>query len=304
VSERRFARETAAVEQVVGEGGLPKVVMRSADAASAQVHLHGGHVISWRPVPSFDERLFVSARAKFADGTPIRGGIPIIFPQFGAEGTLPRHGFARKVRWRLGAVETESDGDVVASFLLSDSDETRAIWPAAFLATLTIRVGGSRLGVALSIDNTGATPLSFTAALHTYLRVTDVSAVSIVGLHGCRFRENGEAGAAPRFDENETLRVTDAIDRVYFGAPPHVIVREPTRQVAIDTVAFPDVVVWNPGASGEPKFELAPGEYRQMVCVEAAVIGTPMTLGPGRRWSGSQTLVAQPRGKSDAPGEV
>ena len=74
----------------------------------------------------------------------------------------------------LGEIDTEADGDVVASFLLPDSPETRAVWPVAFLATLTIRVGGARLGVTLSVDNTGSDSLSFTAAVHTYLRVSDV----------------------------------------------------------------------------------------------------------------------------------
>lgn len=288
----------------MGEGGLPKVVMRSADGAHAQIHLHGAHAISWRPAPGVDERLFLSARAEFADGASIRGGIPIIFPQFATEGPLPRHGFARTMRWRLGDVVTESDGEVAVSFLLSDSPETREIWPVSFLATLTVRVGGARLAVTLSVDNTGADSLSFTAALHTYLRVTDVSSARIVGLHGCRFRENGRT-ATLQFDESETLRIVDAIDRVYFGAPRHLVVREPTRQLTVETTAFPDVVVWNPGPdAAERTFGLAAGEHRQMLCVEAAVIETPITIGPGRRWSGSQALVAQPREQADASREA
>ena len=69
------------------------------------VYLHGAHVTSWKPARDHDERLFLSERSEFRAGTAIRGGIPVIFPQFAAEGPLPRHGFARTSEWTL------DDGD-------------------------------------------------------------------------------------------------------------------------------------------------------------------------------------------------
>lgn len=44
-------------------------------------------------------RLFTSPRAVFRSGQAIRGGIPVIFPQFGACGPGLRHGFARLLEW-------------------------------------------------------------------------------------------------------------------------------------------------------------------------------------------------------------
>jgi D-hexose-6-phosphate mutarotase len=39
-----------------------------------------------------NEILFMSSQANYAK---IRGGVPVVFPQFGP-GTLPQHGFARE----------------------------------------------------------------------------------------------------------------------------------------------------------------------------------------------------------------
>ncbi len=52
-------------------------------------------------------------------------------------------------------------------------------------------------------------------------------------------------------------------------------------------------MVWNPGAAKcATMADLEPEDYLRFVCVEAATVGAPVTLGPGERWQGSQTLVA------------
>ena len=294
------AGEDASARTVPGEGGLPKVVLQSAGGATAEVYLHGAHLTSWRasPTPGDGERIFLSARSEFRDGVAIRGGVPVIFPQFATEGPLPRHGFARTLPWTLTRAERLAGGDATATFELRDSPATRAIWPHAFLASLTVRVGGERLGVTLSVDNAGEDPFSFTCALHTYLRVHDVSRVELVGLHGARFRESGTPTLL-RSDHAETLEVGAGgeIDRVYVAAPPKLTLREPSpaRGLGIESSGFEDVVVWNPGAERAAALaDMEPGGERSMLCVEAAVVQQPVILDAGRRWSGSQILLAHP----------
>jgi glucose-6-phosphate 1-epimerase len=279
----------------VGAGGLSLVPLRAADGAAADVYLHGAHVTSWRPVPGDDERLFLSARSEFRRGAAIRGGIPVIFPQFAAEGPLPRHGFARTATWSLDDVREDDDGAVVATLSLRDTAETRAIWDARFHATLDIRVGGHALTVALGAENTGPSPLSFTGALHTYLRVHDVARAEVVGLAGAQYRDSAERTTL-RTEDAPVLRVTGELDRVYVGAPATLIVREPGRALSVSTRGFPDVVLWNPGRKRAADLpDMQPGGERAMLCVEAAVVQTPVTLAPGARWDGSQTLDAAVR---------
>lgn len=87
------------------------------------IHLHGATVTNWKP---FDrDVLFLSERARFEAGIPIRGGVPLVFPWFGPdpEGRgRPAHGFARIRSWKL----VDHDGDRVVLELIDD-DGTRAL---------------------------------------------------------------------------------------------------------------------------------------------------------------------------------
>jgi len=278
---------------------MPVVTLRASDGAAADVYLHGAHVTSWRPAPDDEERLFLSARSEFRPGAAIRGGIPVIFPQFAAEGPLPRHGFARTANWRLESTDVTDGGDAVATLALSDTPETHAIWSAEFNATLVVRVGGPRLIVALAVENVGAAPFSFTCALHTYLRVRDIGHVEIVGLRGTRYRDLDDS-ATLRTDDAASLRIGGALDRVYVDAPRALVLREPQRSLGIEMRDFPDVVLWNPGgarASALPDME--PDGHRAMLCVEAAAVQAPVTLATGGRWHGTQTLDTSVRAAAD-----
>jgi glucose-6-phosphate 1-epimerase len=217
--------------------------------------------------------------------------VPVIFPQFALEGPLPRHGFARMSRWTLASIEQAVDGSALASLELRDTPTTRSIWPASFLATLSVRVGGDRIDIGLAVRNTGTQPFSFTAALHSYLRVHDVGGVELVGLHGARYRESS-APTVLRTDEARTLRPTGEVDRVYVDAPARLTLKEPGRALDIAASGFPDVVVWNPGAAAAKLKDMEPGGERRMLCVEAAAVQTPVVLAAAQRWRGEQRLVA------------
>ena len=281
-------------EDAPGAAQSRVVSVRAQDGASAEVHRNGAHVTSWRPAPGADERLFLSAKSSLADGASIRGGIPVIFPQFSLEGPLPRHGFARNSLWTHDGTQ-HVDGGVVVSFSLADSPATHAIWPFSFHATLTARVAGQQLATTLRIENTGREALRFAAALHTYLQVDDVRQAEIIGLSGSRYR----VSSAPRVlvnDSEDVLRIRGEVDRVYVSASVHIFVRVPHRQLVVATANFPDVVIWNPGADkAEALPDMEAGGERRMLCVEAAVVQHPVTLGAGQAWWGSQTLIAQPR---------
>ena len=273
-----------------GAGGLPLVSLRAADGAAGEVYLHGAHVTSWRPAPDDEERLFLSARSEFRADAAIRGGIPVIFPQFSEEGPLPRHGFARTAEWRLERVSRTEQGDAIATLTLTDSAETHAVWSAEFRATLSVRVGGPSLVTTLEVENIGASPFSFTCALHTYLRVHDVAQVEVRGLQGSRYRDAADRTRL-RLDDDPVLRITGELDRVYVGAPPDVVVREPRRALRVSAREFPDLVLWNPGRKRAAALaDMEPDGERAMLCVEAAVVQSPIALATGGRWRGSQTL--------------
>ena len=269
----------------------PVITLRADDGAVAEIYRHGAHVTSWRPAGDGEERLYLSGRSGFEGSAAIRGGVPVVFPQFALEGPLPRHGFARTMAWALGGIAREADGAAEAELVLRDSAVTRALWDARFKAVLAVTVIARQLSIALQVENTGESPFSFTAALHTYLRVRDVAQAEIVGLRGASYRVSGDRTLAK--DDADRLLVCEYVDRVYVGAPPSLELREPHRSMIVASEGFPDAVVWNPGAERAAAIDdLDPGGERQFVCIEAAAVQTPVTLGAGQRWAGTQTLTA------------
>src|SRR5438270_10896601 len=79
---------------------MEKLEVGANDGARVEVYTHGAHLTSWKPA-SGEERLFLSSRSSFTPDSAIRGGVPVIFPQFSAMGPLPKHGFARVSEWEL-----------------------------------------------------------------------------------------------------------------------------------------------------------------------------------------------------------
>lgn len=279
-------------EATTGKGDLPKVILQSADGATADICTQGATITSWRPATDGAERLFLSGRSEFREGAAIRGGIPVIFPQFAMEGSLPRHGLVRSRAWTVARVERDDAGNALTSLVFEDTAETRAIWPASFRTSLSARVGGASLEITLTVENTGEDSFAFAAALHTYLRVADVRTAEIHGLNGARYRVSGDTRTL-QVEQTNVIQVTDEIDRVYVNAPPSVLLREQSRAMQIESSGFPDIVLWNPGAERASALEdMEPGGERYMLCVEAAAVQSPIELDAGRTWSGAQTLVA------------
>jgi glucose-6-phosphate 1-epimerase len=270
---------------------MEKAEVRASDGAAVELYTHGAHVTSWKPA-SGEERLYLSERSAFAPGVAIRGGVPVIFPQFAGMGPLPKHGFARVSEWDLIRAGRTSRGKGEAQLRLTTSDQTRAIWDHAFTADFVVAVEAMSLTLALSVVNDDTHPLQFTAALHTYLLVDDLRETQVTGLQGTRFRDSA-AGGTERQQEPETLQMRGELDRIYLGVADPLEVRDDVRRTRVAMTGFSDVVVWNPGAErGAALPDLAPGGWLRMLCIEAAQIGAPVILEPGERWTGQQMLTA------------
>ena len=277
-----------AVESIAFHGA-PALRLATADGSSAIVMLHGAQVVSWIPAGG-EERLYLSERARYGADTSIRGGVPVIFPQFSDFGPLPRHGFARICEWAIAETRHGTDF-AVATLRLADSGLTRATWPHPFAAELTVAVGAERMDIELEVENPGRGPFRFTCALHTYLRVAEVETVRLEGLRGKRFRD--QVGGREGLDRADWLDVSEEIDRIYFGVADSLLLREPKRTLRIQSESLPDVVVWNPWEEKCARLPDMPRDgFRRMLCVEAAAIERPVTLAPGESWWGRQALIA------------
>jgi len=273
-------------ELKAGTGDLPKLVFVTDDGAQAEVYLHGGHVASWKPANG-EERLFLSNTSEFRSGVAIRGGVPVCFPQFAGFGPLLKHGFVRTLPWSI-----RHGGANSIALQLSESAATLKLWPHAFTAVLTVSIGAQSLLLEFEVTNTGDAPFEFTGALHTYFLVGDVRSTVIEGLSGRRYADRSGGGFVESVQSEGPIAFEGEVDRVYYSAPERVIIRETDRTTTVMSRGFPDVVVWNPGPiMGAKMADLELDGYRRMVCVEAAVVGKPITVEPQATWRGSQIVM-------------
>jgi glucose-6-phosphate 1-epimerase len=212
--------------------------------------------------------------------------VPIIFPWFGphaTDRTKPMHGFARAKPWQLKAAEPDPDGTVEVELALDDDEATLALWPHPFRARYRVRVGDA-LTLSLEVLNTSSASFTFEAALHTYLAVGDIHLVTIAGLEGTAYIDKVDAMSRKRHG-NEPLRLTGETDRVFLGTRARCVIddRALGRRLAIDKTGSASTVVWNPwSAKAAELADLAPEDWRRMVCVETAnAADDAVTLSPG-----------------------
>ena len=268
---------------------LPNVALCGPDGAQATVLLQGTHLLSWKPAGA-GEQLYLSPASALAAGSPVRGGVPVVFPQFAKLGPLGQHGFARTLPWQMDHANSDAATAVLS---LRDDATTRDLWPHKFTLSLRIKIMGRELLMELSCLNTGTTAFDFTSALHTYLALTDIDQAKVFGLEGLPYTD--AVDQQEKIQSEALFATTDQLNRVYRQCQPDLLLHEQqgeaVRQIAIRQQGFSDVVVWNPGqALCATLPDMAPQGYRNMLCIEAAQLSQPVHLGPGQRWIGSQSL--------------
>jgi glucose-6-phosphate 1-epimerase len=277
------------LESLGGEA-VPVLVIAARDGARLAFSPQGGTICQWWGADGA-ERLYLSPTNPWAATDAIRGGVPVIFPQFAARGPLPKHGFARAALWSMtGQGMDEADGCGWVTLTFSDSPETRAVWPHRFRLELTARFDADHLSIRLDVTNAGEKAFAFTTALHSYLRADVTDRVS--GLAGLELIDSA--------DGDRRLRAGDApipldapIDRIFLNVERPITLERAASVLRIEQSGFCDAVVWKPAAADRLP-ALPPDDHSRFVCVEAAAVGAPLSLAPNQRWSGTQTLRALP----------
>ena len=277
--------------------GLPTVRIRNPFGV-AEITLYGAHVLNWTPTGQAKPVIWLSDKAVFAPGKPIRGGIPVCWPWFGACSFNPKnpaHGFARISFWNVHSVSYLADGRTAIEFVLRDSDKTREWWPNAFQAALTVVVGWS-LEVSLKVTNTGDAPWTYTGALHTYFGTGDITRTTLYGLEGTDYLDT-VGGSHREMVQDGPVTFTSETDRIYRNTAAMVTAddRELDRQITIVKDGSISTVVWNPWIDKSIKMvDFGDDEYKTMFCVEAVnTLDDEITLDPGASHTLSQTICVE-----------
>lgn len=264
----------------------PGPIVAEAPGVRISARARGAHLMSW--TTHGVQRLWMSPLSDPGQPDALRGGVPVLFPQFAAFGDLPKHGFARTSDWREVPAPT-TPGRAALAFELADSEATRALWPPAFHARLDISASPQDLVMVMTIANRGHDVARFTGGLHTYLAVSDPGA-TITGLEGCRAWD-GVSTRSPHFSEEITgpLRALDTQDRVMTGAVAPVVLHDAVLgEVHVAAQGFSNRVVWNPGP-GHALPDVAAGDEAHFVCIEPTAV-VPVILVPGGVWEARQHL--------------
>lgn len=264
--------------------------MRGVEARPGDGHYgildHGAHAWSYQPAGQAPV-LWQSAKSWFADGQPIRGGVPVCFPWFGpgASGDKqPGHGFARLHTWHLSDIKDtiDRDGRLLVEYQIDEAmTGAQEHFPHPYSATFRAKFTPEYLGLTMLVHNPGDEPFTFESALHTYLVVGDVREVALSGLDGATYLDKVAGGSAVQAG---AVTITGETDRVYTSTAD-VVLDDPVlgRKLVISKYGSANTVVWNPWvakAAAMPDF--GDDEWIGMICIEAAnAFDDAITLRPG-----------------------
>lgn len=188
---------------------------------------------------------------------------------------------------------SDSSGKSFVDLLLKPSEDDLKIWPHSFEFRLRVSLSAEGYLTLISrVRNVNCKPFNFSMAYHTYFSISDISEVRIEGLETLDYLDN--LYEKKRFTEQgDALTFESEVDRVYLGSTDTIAIfdHERKRTFIIQREGLPDVVVWNPWEKKSKSIpDFGDEEYRQMLCVDGAVIEKPITLKPGEEWTGRLEL--------------
>ncbi|QIP58119.1 D-hexose-6-phosphate mutarotase [Hafnia alvei] len=263
---------------------LPVVVVNHPKVRAA-VTLQGAHLLSWQPSGE-KPVLWLSSETAFKNGVAIRGGIPICWPWFGPAGQ-PAHGFARNLPWTLTAHDEDESG-VILTFTLEQSAESKKHWPHDFCL-----IARFKLGEVCEMELESHGEYEYTAALHTYFNIGDITQIDVSGL-GSPYIDKVNPGTG---EQQGNLTFATRTDRIYTKPEPFSVITDKALQRVIEVHHHnnTDVVAWNPWSELSVSMADMPNDgYKTMVCVETAHVTSPMKASANTPSRLSVTLRARP----------
>ncbi len=240
----------------------------------------GGLISGWR---CGGRELVYLDLERFRDpALSVRGGFPVLFPITGGlpdnrlplpQGTftLPQHGFARQLPWRLEPLADQRG----VGLQLSDTPQTLQAYPFRFLLSMEVRLAPGALEISTTVTNRSELPMPFSFGLHPYFSVSSLEAVRLEGLPADCLDHHTMAPAATA---GQMQRLASGIDLLVRPTGPVRLVDEAAGTSLDLQLSHPLdlVVLWT-----EPP--------RPMVCIEP--------------WSGPrQALLSGDRGIELSPG--
>lgn len=249
---------------------------------TASLSLYGGHVLSYVPTGHKDV-FWLSKDAIYQPGKAIRGGVPLCWPWFGPF-TLPKpllseksnlaalnfpppnHGFARQLPWIIESVNADEKG--VTIVLLLTGTNQHPLWPNAYKIMQTLFFG-EKFTQVLAMQNLSDEDAFYSAAMHSYFRVSNPDNISIDALTGVSYNDKVNKVSDV---QRQAVSCVGEIDRVYHsGEKMSLVDRQWQRIIKVTSTNCQQWVLWNPGAElANSMTDVHLNGEQEYVCLEAA----------------------------------
>lgn len=286
--------QPSTISEVRNDAGQPIVRINHGSGSVCEVYLYGATVTKFVSASGRDV-LWVSSTAKLDGTKPIRGGIPLVFPQFGQPiKEMPQHGFARNSTWTVSECADSS-----VTLTLDSGTATHEAWPHPYRLELLVTLCAESLMTKLIVNNTGDAPFEFMDLQHTYFNIGDISQTSVSGFQGSRFLDKTSSDPEKMNDDARQIADVDQfVDRVYVPMADQPLkdpltIISPLGNLLVHKSAVSksksgtcellvDIVMWNPWAEkAQGMGDFDDEGYKCMLCVEPGLVSCFQSLAPG-----------------------
>lgn len=189
-----------------------------------EVSLYGANLLRWKSLNK--ERLYI-AKTSLLDGTKaVRGGVPVVFPQFARPNeNLPQHGFVRTSFWKYLKNTEENEGDEDSIFFYLDhtmvNDQNLILnhWNYAFNLLIEFKLTSSNKLIQKfyiqNIDNNKS--FFFQNLLHTYYSISNIHNITVKGLKSSSYLDKLDWNHGKKVEEQEEIIFKSEFDSIYLN---------------------------------------------------------------------------------------
>ncbi len=225
-----------------------------------------------------NDLLYFSSLNQIESRSPLRGGIPVIFPQFANCGNIKKHGFVRDYNWKLVNENKIQDKHFVEyEYQINEIDFPE--WKHSAKLNLKAFVIDNIFKISIHILNNGKSSFEFTGGIHPYFKIQSRSSIKLKGLEFCNFEDS-----FPEIQFN--LLGENLIERLYFENND-IYFYNGFSNLLIKSTGFQNWMIWNPGKQGAKKIhDLPDDDWDKFLCIEPIVKNKPVLLNPNDKFKG------------------
>jgi glucose-6-phosphate 1-epimerase len=225
-----------------------------------------------------NELLYLSPLGQIGTKQTLRGGIPVLFPQFGNFGNLKKHGFVRDLNWKL-VNEENNQNDLFVEYEYVIAKDHFLDWKHSAKLNLKASVINNVFNIIIQILNIGDSSFEFTGGLHPYFKINSRSAIKINGLESSSFEDT--------FPEIRFELSSDrVIERLYF-TNNDIFFNNGSDNLVIKSKGFESWMIWNPGMDmAKALNDLPDDDWNKFICIEPIVKNNAILLKPNEMFKG------------------